>query len=89
MVKIPIVLESAVQWENALDRGIKKRADLEKETNKNKKEYIRPIVLIQAQPESKISKHVTVDVVKEYLLKTKIKEEILFSKVSIGCCSIC
>ena len=82
MVKIPIVLESAVQWENALDRGIKKRADLEKETNKNKKEYIRPIVLIQAQPESKISKHVTVDVVKEYLLKTKIKEEEIAIKIS-------
>ncbi len=82
MVKIPIVLESAVQWESALDRGIKKRSDLEKEANKNKKEYIRPIVLIQAQPESKTSKHVTVDVVKEYLLKAKIQEEEIAIKIS-------
>ena len=72
MVKIPIVLESSVQWENALVRGIEKQKELEKEAKKNKAEYIRPIVLIQAQPESKVSKNVTVDVVKEYLLKAKI-----------------
>lgn len=82
MVKIPIVLESAVQWENSLIRGIEKRKELEKEANKNKTEYIRPIVLIQAQPESKVSKNVTVDVVKEYLLKAKIPEEEIAIKTS-------
>lgn len=82
MVKIPIVLESAVQWENSLIRGIEKRKELEKEANKNRSEYIRPIVLIQAQPESKISKNVTVNIVKEYLLKAKISEEEIAIKTS-------
>lgn len=82
MVKIPIVLESSVQWENSLVRGIEKRKELEKEANKNKAEYIRPIVLIQAQPESKVSKNVTVNVVKEYLLKAKIPEEEIAIKIS-------
>lgn len=82
MVKIPIVLESAVQWENALDRGIHKRMDLEKEAKKNKKEYIRPVTLIQAQPESKTIQHVTVDQVKEYLLKAKIPENEIAIKTS-------
>ena len=82
MVKIPIILESAVQWENSLIRGIEKRKELEKEANKNKGEYIRPIVLIQAQPESKISKNVTVDQVKEWLLKAKIPEKEIAIKTS-------
>lgn len=82
MVKIPIVLESAVQWESALDRGLAKQKELEKEAKKEKKEYIRPIVLIQAQPESKTSKHVTVETVKEYLLKAKISESEVAIKTS-------
>lgn len=82
MVKIPIVLESAVQWESALDRGLAKQKELEKEAKKEKKEYIRPIVLIQAQPESKTSKHVTVETVKEYLLKAKIPESEIAIKTS-------
>lgn len=82
MVKIPIVLESAVQWESALDRGLAKQKELEKEAKKEKKEYIRPIVLIQAQPESKTSKHVTVETVKEYLLKAKIPEGEIAIKTS-------
>lgn len=82
MVKIPIVLESAVQWENSLIRGIEKRKELEKEANKNKAEYIRPIVLIQAEPKSEVRKTVTVEVVKEYLLKAHIPEEEIAIKTS-------
>ncbi len=82
MVKIPIVLESSVQWENALDRGIAKRNELEREARKDKQEYIRPITLIQAQSESKINKNVTVDTVKSYLLKSKIPEEEIVIKIS-------
>ena len=53
MVKIPIVLESAGQWQNALVNGIEKRNELEKGAKKLKDEYIRPIALLQAQPKNK------------------------------------
>ena len=82
MVKIPIVLESANQWELSLARGLEQRSELEKLSKKNKGEYIRPIALIQAQPHSKTANNVTVEQVKEHLLKLKIKEEEIAIKTS-------
>jgi superfamily II DNA or RNA helicase len=81
MVKIPIVLESANQWLNSIARGIEKRNELEKIAKKNK-EYIRPIALIQAQPKSKTSNNITVEQIKEYLLKSKISEDEIAIKTS-------
>ena len=82
MVKIPIVLESSTQWQNSIARGIEKRAGLEKQVKKLKNEYIRPIVLLQAQPESKISNNVTVEQLKEHLLTAKIPAEEIAIKTS-------
>ena len=82
MVKIPIVLESANQWEQSLSRGLDKREELEKLTKKNKGEYIRPIVLIQAQPNSKTANNITVEQVKTFLLKLKISEDEIAIKTS-------
>lgn len=82
MVKIPIVLESATQWQNSIARGIEKRNELEKETKKLKSEYIRPIVLLQAQPQSKVSNNITVEQLKEYLLSAKISEDEIAIKTS-------
>jgi len=82
MVKLPIVLESANQWEQSLIRGLQQREDLEKMAKKVKGEYIRPIALIQAQPNSKTQKNITVEQVKEYLLKSKIAEEEIAIKTS-------
>lgn len=82
MVKIPIVLESTNQWSNAIVRGIERRDELEKDAKKVKKEYIRPITLIQAQPESKTKQNVTVDEVKKFLLNAKIPEEQIAIKTS-------
>lgn len=82
MVKIPIVLESANQWELALSRGLDKRTELEKVAKKMRGEYIRPIVLIQAQPNSKTSENVTVDYVRSHLLKLKISEDEIAIKTS-------
>ena len=82
MVKIPIVLESANQWEQALGRGLHQREELEKTAKKNKNEYIRPIALIQAQPNSKTANNVTVQHVKEHLLKLKITDEEIAIKTS-------
>ncbi len=82
MVKIPIVLESANQWEQSLGRGLHQREELEKIAKNNKGEYIRPIALIQAQPNSKTQNNITVEQVKEYLLKFKIAEEEIAIKTS-------
>ena len=75
MIKLPIILgEFTVGWERCLDESIKIRNSLEADTAyESLKEYIRPIVLIQAQrkglepsPES----------VKNYLMETlSIPEE--------------
>lgn len=82
MVKIPIVLESAAQWQNALIRGIEKRNELEKEIKKLKNEYIRPITLLQAQPKSKVSKNITVEQIEKFLLDHKISKEEIAIKTS-------
>ncbi|MBU0974564.1 DEAD/DEAH box helicase family protein [Patescibacteria group bacterium] len=81
MVKIPIVLESAAQWQNSIARGLEKRSELEKEGKKNKGEYIRPIALIQAQPRSKTQNNVTVELIKKHLLSAKIPEDEIAIKI--------
>lgn len=82
MVKIPIVLESASQWQNALTRGIEKRIELEKSAKKIKEEYIRPIALLQAQPKSKDGHSVTVEQIKDFLLERKIIADEIAIKTS-------
>lgn len=82
MVKIPLVLESAAQWQNSVARGIEKRNELEKESKKSTGEYIRPIALLQAQPKSKTQKNITVEELKEYLLAAKIPEDQIAIKTS-------
>ena len=79
MVKIPIVLESAAQWQNALTNGIQKRTELEKAAKKIKGEYIRPIALLQAQSKAG---DVTVEKIKEFLLEGKIPAEEIAIKIS-------
>jgi type III restriction enzyme len=66
MIKLPIALVEHSGWENAVDEAITRRAELEKEAVKEK-EYIRPIVLFQAQSKDK---EVTVEVLKKYLVET-------------------
>lgn len=82
MVKIPIVLESASQWQNSIIQGIDKRNELEKNAKKIKGEYIRPIVLLQAQPKSKDDHTVTVEHIKEFLIERKIEAEKIAIKTS-------
>ncbi|MEK7601445.1 MAG: DEAD/DEAH box helicase family protein [Patescibacteria group bacterium] len=79
MVKIPIVLESAAQWQNALTNGIQKRIELEKAAKKLKGEYIRPIALLQAQSKAG---DVTVEKIKEFLLEGKIPADEIAIKIS-------
>lgn len=83
MVKLPIVLESVSQWENAVNRGVNQRNELEKLSKKQKKEYIRPIALLQAEQEKESDKKITVAKLKEFLIKDKgIPEEHIAIKTS-------
>jgi type III restriction enzyme len=66
MIKIPIELVEHSRWEQAVDRAISRRHVLEQDAKKEK-DYIRPILLFQAQSKDK---EVTVEVLKKYLLET-------------------
>ncbi len=79
MVKIPIVLESAAQWQNTVERGLEKRIELEKSAKKIKGEYIRPIALLQAQPRDE---NITVENLKQFLLDRKIPADEIAIKTS-------
>ena len=66
MIKLPIALVEHTGWELAVDEAIARRAALEKDTH-NEREYIRPLLLFQAQSKDK---EITVEVLKKYLLET-------------------
>ncbi|WP_461246886.1 DEAD/DEAH box helicase [Treponema sp. R6D11] len=71
MIKLPIVLVEHSRWEQAVDEAIARRAVLQKDAE-NEKDYIRPILLFQAQSKDK---EVTVEVLKNYLIENaKISE---------------
>ncbi len=82
MVKIPIVLESSTQWQKTVERGLEKRVELEKDAKKIKGEYMRPIALLQAQPQNKDGKTITVEQLKNFLLERKIPAEQIAIKTS-------
>ncbi len=65
MIKLPIMLTEHTSWQNAVNGAIAARASLDK-TAKIDANYIRPIVLFQAQPKNE---EVTVDVLKKHLLE--------------------
>jgi type III restriction enzyme len=66
MIKLPIALIEHTGWELAVDEAIARRAALEKDAQKER-EYIRPILLFQAQSKDK---PITVEKLKIYLLET-------------------
>jgi type III restriction enzyme len=78
MVKIPIYLTNVSQWQEAIRDGVSKRKELEKVAKnelKATKEYIRPVVLIQAEQEKEDEDKVYVAKIKEFLLsELKIDE---------------
>ena len=72
MIKMPIQLEVEPDWKRLLTTAIAQRNTLEIEAKKEQREtgeYIRPIMLIQAQPRSKTQETLTVDVVEKCLLE--------------------
>ena len=72
MIKMPIQLETTPEWKPLLAAAIAQRdaleIDAEKELEKTG-EYIRPIMLIQAQPRNRNRETLTVEVVEKCLLE--------------------
>ena len=64
MIKLPIMLSEHDTWQNAVNGAIAKRASLT-EAAKQDADYLRPIVLLQAQ---KKGQEVTVDALKKHLM---------------------
>lgn len=67
MIKMPIYLANKTPWQDTIYEGIEKLKDLEKRTKKIKDEYIRPIMLIQAEQEKESQNKVYVDKIYKFL----------------------
>lgn len=73
MIKMPIELLTTTDWQTAISDAVKRQQELEiisKEEELLTNEYIRPIVLLQAQHDSKTESTINVDEVKKFLLST-------------------
>jgi type III restriction enzyme len=79
MVKLPIKLDTRSNWKLAIGDAVRIQRMLEQAAVKEKQktgEYIRPIVLLQAQPTYQKKTSVTVDVVRQSLIEDfRIPEE--------------
>src|SRR3546814_18923355 len=67
MIKLPIILSENDSWQNAVNGALAARASLA-ETAEADRDYIRPIVLFQAQQRDQA---VTVEVMKKHLIETE------------------
>lgn len=70
MIKMPIKLLTTNDWQATVNNAIEKQKELEKladQEEKNTNEYIRPIVLIQAQNDSKTESTINVAEVVKFL----------------------
>ena len=72
MIKMPIKLETDPDWNQLLTAAIAQRDELEVDAEKEREEtgeYIRPVMLIQAQPRRKDQETLTVEVVEKCLIE--------------------
>ncbi len=79
MIKMPIELLTTDEWQNAVSNAVKQQQQLEqiaKEEEALTGEYIRPIILFQAQHDSQTQSTINVTEVKKFLIETmKIPDE--------------
>lgn len=79
MVKLPIKLRTHGDWKEVMAETVQMQRTLEqvaKEEERQTSEYIRPIVLLQAQPRNQERQTLTVEVVKKSLVEDfKIPDE--------------
>ncbi len=77
MIKLPIILAEHDSWQNAVNGAIAARAALD-EAVKDEADYIRPIVLFQAQPRNE---EVTVEELRKHLVDV---EQISEEKIAVA-----
>lgn len=65
MIKLPVVLEEHQSWQSAVNGALMKQAELEEIAKTDREDYIRPIVLFQAQNKDQ---EVTVEVLRDHLI---------------------
>lgn len=76
MIKMPVYLANKVPWQDTIYSGIAKLKELQRYTKENKGEYIRPIMLIQAEQEKESSRKVFVWQIRKFLIdEAKIPEK--------------
>jgi len=78
MIKLPIRLETRRDWKEAITAAVSQRAGLEELARAEREatgEYLRPIVLLQAQPRSKRGDTITVESVKACLNELGVAED--------------
>ncbi|MCC6125993.1 MAG: DEAD/DEAH box helicase family protein [Pirellulales bacterium] len=71
MVKLPIKFEIRTEWKEVVAETLKTRRTLEAIANEEEKqtgEYIRPIVLFQAQPKNQNKEPITAEVLRQSLI---------------------
>lgn len=71
MIKLPIYLKTQTDWKAIVQFALHKRKQLEDAAISEKSitnEYIRPIILFQAQPKSSMKETLTVEVIKKTLV---------------------
>jgi type III restriction enzyme len=74
MIKAPIILKESKQWPDAVRLAVEKRTALQRACEAEEKSggrYIRPIVLFKAEDTYKDRQSVSVDVLRDYLIKEK------------------
>jgi type III restriction enzyme len=71
MIKLPIILAEHDTWQSAVSRAVAERASLAKAAA-DEPDYIRPIVLFQAQPKNQ---EVTHEVLKKHLIEAEQVDE--------------
>ncbi len=72
MVKLPVRLESREQWREAVQAALGKQAELERvarEEEEETGEYLRPIVLFQAQSRAAEGERITVEILRKALVE--------------------
>lgn len=77
MIKLPIMLSEYDTWQNAVNGAIVSRASLA-QMAEDDPDYIRPIVLFQAQPKNQ---EVTVEILKKHLIEV---EQIAEKKIAVA-----
>lgn len=77
MIKLPIMLSEHDTWQNAVNGAIAARASLAEDADRDP-DYIRPIVLFQAQPKNQ---EVTVEALKNHLMEV---EQIAQEKIAVA-----